>query len=76
MAVRNGCPCHKSGDSSLVPFCSENREALLLNRASVDVTPARLVLLETDWECCNHAKIGSVTSDAELGGDTEHRAIP
>ena len=33
-------------------------------------------LLETDWQCRNHAKIWSVTSDAELGGDTEHRAIP
>jgi hypothetical protein len=37
---------------------------------------ARLALLETDWQCRNHAKIRGVTSDAELGGDTEHRAIP
>jgi hypothetical protein len=37
---------------------------------------AQLALLETDWQRRNHAKIRSVTSNAKLGGDTEHRAIP
>ena len=34
------------------------------------------MLLETNWECRNYAKVRSVTSDAELGGDTEHCVIP
>ena len=36
----------------------------------------RLALLEANWQRGNHAKIRSVTSDAELGGDTEHGVIP
>ena len=36
----------------------------------------RLALLEADWQRGNHAKIGSMASDAELSGDAEHRAIP
>src|SRR6516225_6269474 len=36
----------------------------------------RLALLEADWQRGNHAKIGSMASDAELSGDAAHRAIP
>src|SRR5262249_38139847 len=40
------------------------------------LTACRSTLLETNWQCGNNAKIRSVTSDAELGGDTEHCVIP
>ena len=47
-------------------------------KASQVNTPqiGQTAFLETNWQCGNHAKIGSVTSDAELRGDTEHRPIP